>query len=126
MTEQFDKICIDRPKPAPQPMPVPAARPNPTKIPVQTTSPAPAAMLARDRMSAPVAKPVRDSQLPKVVIKDQQYNPVRNLLFKIRIHLKIIDLNILISHIRSLNSLSQFHRLVVVHPILSSYIIVDD
>ena len=118
MADQFGRICIDNPIPTPgamplgAPKPAPAAIPAPPPIPVRAVRPALSARLARDGQSS------------KVVIKDHQYNPVRNLLFKIRTHLKIINLNIVASHISSLNS--QFHRLIVVHPILSSYIIVND
>ena len=62
-------------------MPIPATTSTPAAI---STTPPP--------ILAPAAKPTGGNQLPKVVIKDHQYNPVRNLLFKIRAHLKIINL----------------------------------
>ncbi|PAV60311.1 hypothetical protein WR25_19188 [Diploscapter pachys] len=74
-----------------------------------------------DNIPIPDKRHDGDNQLAEVVIKDHQYNPVRNLLFKIRAHLKIIDLNIVASHM-----FSQFHQLIVVYLILSSYIIVND
>ena len=58
---------------------------------------------------------VGNNQSSEVVIKYHQYNPVK-ILFNILIHIKIINLNIVASHIFSLNS--QSHRLVVIHPIL--------